>query len=61
MHLKRYAKTFAEKEQAKKKRKAYDQDLQWNHYRRKNMEKKIFLPNLLCLVIEESLLRIGNQ
>jgi len=44
MHLKRYAKTFAEKEQAKKKRKAYDQDLQWNHYRRKNMEKKNIPP-----------------
>jgi hypothetical protein len=27
----------------------------------KTWKKKIFLPNLLCLVIEESLLRIANQ
>lgn len=32
------------KEQVRKKRKTYDQDLQWNHYRRKNMEKKYIPP-----------------
>lgn len=50
MHLiKTLCQNIAEKEQAKKKRKAYDQDLRWNHYRRKNMGKKKYSSQICCV------------